>query len=148
MAYPLVRSKATPTKRLMFDKSKRKWSYKIVNGKNYYDKGSKLNKGGNQGMWKVESAPKLKGAFGDEDPNNKTIRINKSLSKRAWKFKGNATKKFGMSHKDTSIINSIYHEEDHRKHPRMREKNIRKLAHKQVARAGKKAKGRMYRLVK
>ena len=146
MSYPSRRQKGTPTKRLMFNKANRKWEYQTVTPKNYYDKGQKLNKAGNTGMWKVKSS-KVKGAFGDEDPNTKTIRINKALSKAARKHKGSDTKKYGFSRKDTSVINSLNHEIDHAKHPKMREKNIRRLAHKQVARQSKKTKGKLYRLI-
>lgn len=146
ISYPNHGSRPTPTKRLMFNKGTRKWEYKVVDSKNYYDKGIKLNKPGNRGMWKVKSA-KVKGAFGDEDANTKTIRINKKLSSQARKHKGSDTKKYGMSRKDTSVINSLDHEIDHAKHPKMRENNIRKLAHKQVARQSKKQKGKLYRLI-
>lgn len=141
ISYPNHGSRPTPTKRLMFNKGTRKWEYKVVDSKNYYDKGIKLNKPGNRGMWKVKSA-KVKGAFGDEDANTKTIRINKKLSAQARKHKGSDTKKYGMSRKDTSVINSLDHEIDHAKHPKMRENNIRKLAHQ-----SKKQKGKLYRLI-
>lgn len=86
----------------------------------------------------------MKGAFGETDYEKKTIKINKKLSRQAAKTKKGAWKKYGMSKKDTSVINSIVHEKLHKNHPKMLEGTVRKKAHKLVSKMGRKAKAKLY----
>lgn len=109
--------KATAQKRLVRNPKTRQWEYKAV---------------------------RLKGSFGETNYYDKTIKVNKGMSKKAAKVKKGHWKKFGMSKKDTSVINTIVHERGHALHPKMLEKNIRKMAHKQVARMSRKQKSRLY----
>lgn len=79
--------------------------------------------------------------YGLTNPNTRTIAINKS----AHKTKGDhprwvAKNKNGHA----SIIDTIVHEEMHRKHPRMKEKTVRKLTPKKVKRMSKKLKNKIY----
>ena len=87
--------------------------------------------------WKRKVDNKLKGAFGETDFDKKVIRINKKrhISSKAW----SSTPK-----RDRTLINTIAHEEGHRLHPRMLEKNIRKLARKQVISMTSRQKQKLY----
>ena len=67
--------------------------------------------------------------FGETDFKKKVIRINKSKKKN--KRKG-------------EILDTIVHEEQHRIHPEMKEKNVQKRTKKLVKKMGDKTKVKMY----
>ncbi len=69
-------------------------------------------------------------AYGDTDLEKKVIRINKKKAK----LKG----------RKGELLDSIMHEENHRIHPKMHEKNVRKLTKKNVNKMGKKQKQKLY----
>lgn len=94
--------------------------------------------------WRTKVDNKMR-SFGITDYSKKEIRVNKKKSKRTAKLsKKAARKKHGMSRKETSIINTIVHEDLHRRHPRMHEKTVMRKARIAVQRMGKKAKRRLY----
>jgi hypothetical protein len=66
---------------------------------------------------------------GDIDDEKKIIRINKSKKK---------------NEKKGEIIDTIAHEEIHRKHPKMWEKTVGKMAKEYVKKVGFKEKKKMY----
>lgn len=68
-------------------------------------------------------------AFGETDLKKKTIRINKKKSKKS---------------KPGEVIDTIVHEEMHRKHPKMKEKTVRKKTKSSVGRMSKKVKSKHY----
>jgi predicted SprT family Zn-dependent metalloprotease len=74
--------------------------------------------------WKREVNNKLKGVYGVTDFQKREIQINKKLHKKDGE----------------SMIDTIVHEEMHMKHPRMKEKTVRKLTPKKVKKMSKKAK--------
>jgi hypothetical protein len=67
--------------------------------------------------------------YGDIDYDKRIIRVNKSSKKN---------KKMG------DIINTIVHEETHRLHPKMYERNVKKFVVKKLNRMGKKQKQKLY----
>ena len=67
--------------------------------------------------------------FGETDLEKKVIRINKSKKKNTRKGE---------------ILDTIVHEEQHRIHPKMKEKNVRKRTKKMVKKMGDKTKVKMY----
>lgn len=71
--------------------------------------------------------------YGDIDDDKKVIRINKKKSKE-W------TKK----HKKPGVLDTIVHEETHRKHPKMGEKAVKKKTKKQIKQMGQKQKVKEY----
>lgn len=77
--------------------------------------------------------------FGDIDEDKKVITINKKIHEKAKK-KGI----FGIPKKDSTIINTIVHEEKHRLHPRMHEKTVRKETQKDVKKLSQKQKHKLY----
>lgn len=70
---------------------------------------------------------------GDIDEDKKIIRVNKSKKKN--KHRG-------------EILDTIVHEETHRKHQKMHEKTVYKKTRKIISRLSKKAKKRLYALYK
>ncbi len=70
--------------------------------------------------------------FGDTDFDKHLIRINKHMNKT----KGS----------QGELINTIVHEFDHVKHPKMKEKNVQKLALKGVKKMTRKAKNKDYKI--
>lgn len=72
-------------------------------------------------------------AFGDTDLERGIIRVNKS--KRKNKNPGD-------------IIDTIVHEETHRKHPAMHERTVRKKTKTLVKKLGRSAKRKLYSLYK
>jgi len=67
--------------------------------------------------------------FGDTDLGGKKIRVNKKKSKKEG---------------PGEVLDTIVHEEMHRKHPKMKEKNIRKKTKRSVGRMSKKEKNKHY----
>ena len=67
--------------------------------------------------------------YGDTDTDKKVIRVNKSKNKN---------KKHG------DVIDTIVHEENHVKHPRMHEKTVRKTTKLQVKRMSVQSKKKAY----
>ncbi len=92
-------------------------------------------------MRKFKVNNKLRGAFGETDLNTGTITINKKMHAAAKKN----PKKYGLSKKETTILNTIVHENMHVKHPKMHEKTVRKLTKKKVAHMTPTAKKKAYR---
>lgn len=70
--------------------------------------------------------------FGDTDFDKHLIRINKTMNKK----KGS----------QGELINTIAHEFNHVKHPRMKEKNIEKFTLKTVKHLSKKSKAQDYKM--
>lgn len=69
--------------------------------------------------------------YGETDHNKKKIRINKKKAKRSG---------------SGELLDSIVHEELHRKHPKMRERTVQKKATRQIKKMGKRSKRKMYSL--
>ena len=78
--------------------------------------------------WKYKTNNKLRGTYGQTDFAKKTIEINKKLHRTTKNKRGT-----GFSKKDITLINTMVHEDLHRKHPRMTEKMVRKLTKTKVA---------------
>lgn len=86
-------------------------------------------------IWK-RVVGKVRGGFGETDFDKKTIRIDKS------KHKNKAL--YDVPKKDSSLINTIVHEEMHRQNPKMTEKQVRKRTRLKVKKMSKKLKVKMY----
>ena len=71
---------------------------------------------------------KARGVYGDTDLKKKIIRINKKAHKKTGE----------------KIIDTIRHEENHRLHPKMHEKNIRKKTKADLTKMSKKEKQKHY----
>jgi len=69
--------------------------------------------------------------FGDTDYKKKTIRVNKKKAKETGKGE---------------LLDTIVHEETHWKHPKMREKTVRRKTKKSISKMSKKQKKRLYAL--
>ncbi len=89
--------------------------------------------------WKMKVDNKMRGAFGETDYEEKTVRINKKRHKNKQ-----ALKEFAK--KDQSLLNTIAHELKHVKHPKMTEKNVRKETRKDVHTMSPKLKRNLYKL--
>lgn len=68
-------------------------------------------------------------AYGDTDLEKKIIRVNKKKSK---------AKRAG------EVLDTIVHEEMHRKHPKMHERTIRKETPRAIKKMGAKTKQKLY----
>lgn len=64
------------------------------------------------------------------------------------KVRKSKKKLYGVSKKDSTLINTLVHETMHAQHPRMRERTVQKLTRKKLARMGSPAKKRMYNKLK
>ena len=84
----------------------------------------------------------MRGAFADIDKNKKIIRVNKKAHKLAKKSKKG---RFGFSKKDSTLINSIAHELEHKKDWRASEKQVEKRAKRKVKKMSKKQKAKLYK---
>lgn len=84
--------------------------------------------------WKYKIDNKLRGAFGETDLDNKVIRVNAKKHKK---------KGYNIPKKDNSVINTMVHEDLHKKHPRMTEKMVRKLTRTKLATMGPAQKARL-----
>lgn len=71
--------------------------------------------------------------YGDIDTDKRIIRINKKAS-RQW----------SKEHRGAGLLDSIVHEETHRKHPRMGEKAIKRKTKQQVKHMSKRQKAKSY----
>lgn len=97
----------------------------------------------NKNKWKY--LIKHKGRdFGYTDYDKKEIMVNKGKSREAAKLDKGHWKKYGMSKKETSIINTIVHEQMHKNHPNMHEKTVMAKTKKMVEEMNKKEKQKMY----
>ena len=83
--------------------------------------------------------------YGEIDWNKKTIRINKKRSKKDPMHKRPVNKK---AHKYPEVLDTIVHEEMHRKHPKMHEKTVRKTTKKLMKKMSRKQKRKHYNLYK
>ncbi len=81
------------------------------------------------------------GSYGETDLRNKTIKINKKLIKKN-PSKVRPVNKGAKKYPD--LLDTIYHEELHIKHPKMTEKDVRKKTTKAVRTLTKKQKARLY----
>ena len=86
---------------------------------------------------------KLRGAFGETDFDKRTIRINKKKHKEAKK--AGKSPYVGLSKKELTLLNTIVHEDMHRKHPRMTEKEVRKKTRAVIERMSTARKQAMYK---
>lgn len=84
----------------------------------------------------------MRGAYGETDFETKTIRINKKRHKQPG-----AKRITPKANGDEHIGMTIYHEELHRKHPKMTEREVRKRE-KEFLQLPKKKKARLYSLFK
>ena len=90
-------------------------------------------------IWKfvVGKVPK---SYGETDFDTKTIKINKAYHKSKWNHGAGIRKnKDGTA----NITDSIEHEMEHKRHPRMWEKNIRKKVRKNYKKLGRKGKKKL-----
>ena len=71
--------------------------------------------------------------YGDTDLDNHVIRINKKASKA-----------YGKKHKVAGVLDTIVHEETHRKHPKMGERKVVKRTKKKIKKMTKKQKAKHY----
>lgn len=78
--------------------------------------------------WKRVVDNKMR-SYGETDYDKKTISVNKKKSKKEG---------------PGELLDSIIHEELHAGHPKMKEKNVRKLATKKANKIGDKTKKRLY----
>ena len=85
---------------------------------------------------------KLRGAYGETDIEKKVIKVNKKAHKDK---KDNSWNKW-VPKRDRTLLNTIRHEINHAQHPRMHEKNIRKLTTRQEKTMSKKQKVKLYKL--
>lgn len=76
---------------------------------------------------------KMRG-YGDIDFDNHIIRVNKKRSKE-----------YSKKNKKAGVLDTIVHEETHRKHPRMHEKTVRKKTKKAVKKMSQSQKNREYK---
>ena len=91
-----------------------------------------------ENFWKYKIDNKMRGAFGETDYDKKVIRVNKKRHKSKSVLKI-SKKKDGNEH----LGKTIYHEELHRKHPKMYEKTVRKKE-KDFDKLSKKQKKKLY----
>jgi hypothetical protein len=91
--------------------------------------------------WKYQVDNKMRGAYGETDYETKTIRINKKRHKQPT-AKRITPKPNGHEH----LGMTIYHEELHRKYPKLTEKEVRKRE-KNFLKLPKKEKTRLYKLI-
>lgn len=82
--------------------------------------------------WNYKVNNKLRGSYGEIDYKKRVISINKTLHKKDKE----------------DIIDTITHEEMHRKHPKMHEKTVRKETPKVVSKMSNKSKARLYSKIK
>ena len=80
----------------------------------------------------------VKGAYGETDFNKKIIKIDKSKHNKKF-FKSTQTPK-----KDSSLLNTITHEQMHVDHPNMTEKAVRKQTRAKIKKMGRKLKAKLY----
>ncbi len=86
-------------------------------------------------IWK-RVVGKVRGGFGETDFDKKIIKIDKKKHKSG--------KWGGIPKQDSTLINTIVHEELHVKHPKKTEVQIRKLARSKVSKMGDKIKRKLY----
>lgn len=80
--------------------------------------------------WKRKVDNKMKDC-GETDYDKKTIRVNKKVSKKEMRG---------------GVLDTIVHEEMHKKYPNMKERTVRKKTPKKVAKLYPKAKKKLYSL--
>lgn len=89
--------------------------------------------------WKFKTTKKK--LYGETDLAKHTISINKQWHKsRGNHASGIKKNKDGSA----NLADTIEHEFLHKQHPKMREKNIRKLTRKRLKKLSKKAKAKLY----
>lgn len=91
--------------------------------------------------WTRKIDPKLRGAYGETDFANKTIRVNPKKSKENPLYKRPVTK--GAS-KYPDVLATMVHEELHKDNPKATEKQVRKMERAKVATMSPKQKKRVY----
>lgn len=89
--------------------------------------------------YKFKSNNKLKGAYGETDFVKRTITINKKRHK-GKRHPGVRKNPDGSA----NLLDTIVHEMMHSKHPRMKEKTVRKKTPRVVKRLSKKQKKKLY----
>ena len=80
--------------------------------------------------WSHVTDNKLRGAYGETDYEKQRIRVNKKKHKKDKEL----------------LLDTIVHEEIHKKHPKMKEKNVKKLAASKTKKMSTKTKKRHYSL--
>ena len=81
--------------------------------------------------WKRKTDNRMH-AYGDTDIEKKVIRVNKKKSKNSGR-KG-------------EVLDTIVHEASHAKHPKMKEKNVRKYTKRLTKKLNRKQKQSYYKL--
>lgn len=84
---------------------------------------------------------KARGVYGWSDPKKGIIVVNK----KAHKDKKDNSWNKSIPLKDRTLINTIVHEENHMKHPKMHEDTIRKLTAQVVKAMPDKTKSKYYK---
>lgn len=98
-----------------------------------------------RGGWKRIVDNRMKGDWGSTDHKKKEIRINKKRAKKI-PFEGHKRPVNKNATRYPEVLDTIVHEETHRKHPKMREKTVRKVTKRQMKTMSPKAKKKMYGL--
>ena len=78
-------------------------------------------------------------AFGEVDFDKKIIKINRKAHIKAKK-----KALWDIPQKDSTLINTLLHEKMHIAHPKMKERNIRKITREKLIEMSKKIKNRLY----
>lgn len=81
--------------------------------------------------------------YGETDFEKKKIRVNKKKSKKNPMYKRPVNK---HASRYPDLLGTIVHEETHRKHPKMRERTVRKIERRMVKKLTKKQKRKYYNL--
>ncbi len=79
---------------------------------------------------------KVKGAFGETDFDKKVIKVDRS------KHKNKAL--YNVPKKDSSLINTLVHENMHAEYPKMTEKQVKKKTRTKLKKMGRKQKLKVY----
>lgn len=85
----------------------------------------------------------MRGAYGEIDYDRKVIKVNPKRHK-SKKVRRLTSNKDGTE----NLLVTMLHEEVHRNHPKMHERNVEKLARAMKSRMGDKAKKKTYRKFK
>lgn len=87
-------------------------------------------------IWKYVTG-KIKGAFGETNFNKKVIKVDKAKHKKIDRY--------DVPKKDATLLNTITHEDMHRQHPNMTEKQVRKKTRSKVKKMSRKVKNKLYK---
>lgn len=91
--------------------------------------------------WTRVTDNKLRGAYGETDFDNKTIRVNKEKSKKSPLYKRPVTK---GARKYPDVLATMVHEEYHKNHPKATEKETIKAERRTVKKMKPAQKKKLY----